>query len=77
MKDPRDIYKDEVEDLTGKIFKGDLTPLIYNLFQDSRDIEGLIEYLTGEIIEKDIKDNVVKPVAAPDFETWFDNCKQL
>lgn len=77
MKDPRDIYQDEIEELTGKIFKGDLTPLVYDLFKDSNDIEGLIKYLTGEIIEKEKEDEVVKPVAAPRFEDWFRSCKQI
>jgi len=71
MKDV-DLYRDELEELTGKIYRGDLTPLVYDLLKDSNDIKGLLHYLNKEeVIEVKEISEVSKPESAPNFAEWF------
>jgi hypothetical protein len=45
----KDIFHEELEDLTGVLFKGNITPLVYDLLKDTRDIKGLLKYLDEEV----------------------------
>lgn len=66
------LYKDELEEITGKLYNGDLTPLVYDLLKTSEDLESLLLYLTGEEVAK-VEEVVNVPKPAPSFENWFNN----
>lgn len=76
------IVKAEIEALTGKLYEGDASRIIYNMFKDTDDLNGLISYITGE----DIKDvcilqdtgNVVEVRSGrPCLKEWLRDRKQL
>lgn len=46
------LYQEELEELTGKIFAGDLTPLVYELLKKSSEKEKLILALGGKLKKK-------------------------
>lgn len=46
------LYQEELEELTGKIFAGDLTPLVYELLKNSPEKEKLVTFLGGKIKKK-------------------------
>ena len=64
------LYREELEALTSKLYKGDFTPLIYDVLKDSDDLPALLKYLTGQEIEEEIV-TVVQTDSAPSFEDWF------
>lgn len=68
-----DLYKEELEELTGKLYRGDLTPLVYDLLKDSNDLKSLLAYLKSEDIEEDVKPEIERPKPAPSFNNWFNN----
>lgn len=77
-----DKYQDEIELITGKVYNGDLTPIVFDLVKDSRHLDSLYQYLTGEILKHDINNNTGKVVRAQDsdrpcFEKWFKQCERL
>jgi hypothetical protein len=72
-----DLYKEELEELTGKIYNGDLTPLVFDLLKESPYLDVLLHELTGKEITAKPEDEVQQPTAAPKFEDWFKNCKRL
>lgn len=75
MKDT-DLYKEELESLTHKIYTGDLTPLVFEILKTSPDKKALVEYLTHEDIV--IEEEIVKaPTSAPTFSDWFGECVQI
>lgn len=76
-RDMNDFYKEEIEYLTGKLYNGDMTPLIFDLLKESCDPKGLLKYLTGEEIKEKQVEAVTTPTAAPSFEQWFKSCKRI
>lgn len=70
-------YQEELEDLTGKIFIGDLTPLVYDVLKDSKDITSLLQYLTGQDVDVNAEESVRQPEAAPNFDEWFKGCVEV
>ena len=77
MQDNSELYKEEIEELTGKVFNGDLTPLIFDILKGSVFKEDLIEELTGEKFVVSKENEVVEIEPVLDFEEWFNQCKQL
>ena len=75
------LLSDELTTLTGKIFSGDITPLVFELFKDANDIPALIAYLGGgEIDANNHKpDKVVREEGChrPSVEEWLRKCEQL
>lgn len=63
------LYQEELEELTGKIFVGDLTPLVYDLLKDTNDLPALIKHLGGVVVEQDDTPTDVQPL--PSFEELF------
>lgn len=63
------LFKEELEDLTGKIYKGDFTPLLFDLVKDSPNIKSLIKELHGTIIEE--QNTTVMPKASISFDELF------
>lgn len=75
-------YQDELEALTGKVYSGDLTPVVYDLLADSPHLSSLYTHLTGEKIHNDNDNNTHKALREkssdrPCFEKWFRNCERL
>ena len=77
MQSNTDLVKEELENLTGKIYNGDLTPLVFNLLENSDDLKGLLKQLTGESIKTLQEDTVEQPKAAPKFEEWLKGCVRI
>lgn len=77
MLDSREIYYEELENITGKLFKGDITPLVYDLLKDSTDLSGLILHLTGKEVEVKNEVKVQTPKSAPSFDDWFNSCQKI
>lgn len=71
MKD--DIYQADLEVLTHKLYKGDLTPIVFDLLKDTIYLDSLIHYLGGKPPEKEEEDNEdeIKPQAS--FIELFNN----
>lgn len=65
------VFQIELEDLTNKIFKGDLTPLVYELLKDTPYKEDLIIALGGEVKNKETKSIDEEQPFIP-FDTLFD-----
>ena len=42
------LYHDELEDLLGIIYNGDVTPLVYDLLKNTEDLPALLKYLNIE-----------------------------
>ena len=77
MVDKERFYKSELEYVTGKIYSGDMTVMVYYLLKDTQDMDSLMEYLTGErpgsnseIIEEKIQ-------KSPSFQDWFRGCTEI
>lgn len=75
-------YLNELETITGKAYRGDLTPVVYDLLQDSPNLRGLYEYLTGVKYNNDFVDNTDTDTREevsdrPCFEKWFSQCQKL
>lgn len=74
----------EIELYTGKLIEGDLTPIIFEMVQDSPDIIGLIRYLDkqeGKVTDvhfdrpsETTRDDCVN---RPDFEVWCSECEVI
>lgn len=77
-----DVYKNELESLTGKVFNGSITPIVFDLLKDSRHLDKLIKYLNkGEKpnVDNNKSDNPVRKENnnRPCFEEWFRNAERL
>lgn len=77
QKSSREIYTSELEELTGKIFMGDITPLVFDLIKDSLFKEELIKELTGEEFSIPKENNVEVVKSVEDFDSWFSSFKRL
>lgn len=77
QKRSKEIYTNELEELTGKIFMGDITPLVFDLIKDSLFKEELIKELTGEEFSIPKENNVEVVKSVEDFDSWFSSFKRL
>lgn len=70
-KESLETYKSELEELTGKVFSGDLTPMVFDLVKESVFKTELIKELTGEdfIVERDDEPAELETVV--EFDDWF------
>ena len=64
------LYQVELEELTGKIYSGDFTPLVYDLLKDARDKEALLVALGGKLKPKVVKEKTTVQ-EAPSFDKLF------
>ena len=76
------LISDEVTTVTGKVFKGDITPLVFEMFEESKDIPALIAYLNGGNtvdVNIDKSDTLVRKKSSNRLSTkeWLSNCEQL
>lgn len=69
------IQKD-LEELTNCVFRGDITPILYNLVKDSPYKEDCLEYL-GIAKQKKTVEEIVQPQPAQDFRDWFNSFKEV
>lgn len=81
MHDSND-YKTELESLSGKVFNGDITPIVFDLLKDSKHIDKLIEHLRKgdkKHVNNNKPNNTVrkKDYDRPCFEKWFSNAERL
>lgn len=71
----------ELTTVTGKIFSGDPTPLIYELLKDTKDMRGLLEYLTGGKVNVSNNkfDSTVRKKSSDrlSLEEWLAGCEKL
>lgn len=71
-----ELYKEELEELSGKIYNGDLTPIVFDLLKDTTDVKGLLNYLNATI-EEDEKMKIVTPTTGVTFEELFNNSPKI
>ncbi len=77
MADKEIFYKNELEELVGKLYNGDMTVLVYELLKDTHDMDSLLEYLTGERPESNL-DVVEEEIHnTPNFRDWFSSCTEV
>lgn len=83
MNNIDDIYRQELESLTGKVYTGDITPVVFDLLSETRYLENLYQYLTGGNISyvdnNNDTDTVVREKSndRPCFKEWFRNFERL
>lgn len=74
------MLRTELEALTGKLIRGDLTPIVYELIKESPFKLDILEY--SSIPKERIEDATKKRIsghanfdscAGPNFEDWFSN----
>ena len=66
------LYQEELEELTGKIYAGDFTPLVYELLKSTSAKDNLILALGGEVKKKPKPINTIEQ-SFMNFETLFAN----
>ena len=66
----QELFKEDIECLTGKIFQGNITPLVYEILKDTKDLKGLLNFL-NDTVTLDIEQSIPQVKAAPDFTEWF------
>lgn len=71
------IYKEELEEIIGTLYRGDITVMIYTLLKDTNDIDSLLEYLTGERPESNSDADTKKIIRSPSFKEWFNTCTEI
>lgn len=71
------LYKEEIEELLGKLFSGNITCITYELLKDTTDMEALITYLTGEEVSKGEEVREEPSHNSPSFDSWFSTCKEI
>lgn len=69
-------YKIELEAITGKLYKGDMTVMLYHLLKNTQDMDSLLEYLTGVCSESN-SDSTEEIHVAPNFSDWFKTCAEI
>lgn len=67
-----DVVHQELEDLTGKLFKGDITPIVFDILKDTADVKGLLKYL-NVVVEEENKTETKNEQEHPSFESLFNN----
>ena len=68
-----ELYREELEELTGKLYRGDITPLMYDLLKDSMNLGDLLFELTGEKPIEQMEETIERPQATMSFEDWFNS----
>lgn len=73
----------ELEILTGKLIRGDITPIVFDLIKDSHFINDIFELTldNGECDKNASKEEVSRVTnndcgIGPDFQEWFSNSVQ-
>ena len=66
--------KKDLEELSGSLFQGNLTPIVYDLIKDTIYKEECLAYL-GKKVEHVEESVDIKP--AQDFKTWFESFKEV
>ena len=66
----------ELEELTGQLVRGDVTPVVHSLLKTREQKEACLAYLNKKVKKKK---STTKPEvkAAPDFATWFSSFKEV
>lgn len=69
-----DLCKLELENLTGKIYSGDPTPLVYDLLKNSTKLPKLYEVLVNKKLEEETSVETTNgPSAMGSFEELFNS----
>lgn len=76
MTDKECLYKSELEHLIGRLYRGDMTVMVYFLLKDTPDMDSLLEYLTGESPKSDLE-KVDDEIHTPTFKEWFEQGELL
>lgn len=76
-KNSLDIYKSELEELTGKVYRGDLTPMVFDLIKESLFKEVLIKELSGEDFIVEMNAETVEFEEVLNFDDWFNSFSRL
>lgn len=82
MSKSQELFQREVEALTGKVYNGDVTPLVYEVLQSSSHLDKLLVYLRKEN-EPNVCNNESHTTLReegnnrPCFKEWFSGCEQL
>lgn len=72
----KEIIKDELEYLTGKLYRGDITPIVYDLVKDSNYLKALLidlgsVYESNKPVKNENRDNKVE------LHDWLESCEQI
>lgn len=68
-----EIVKQELEELTGKVIKGDITPILFDLIAESEYLGDLFYELSGtELTSEEVA--VRTESKTVDFDSWFNQC---
>lgn len=73
------MLRTELEVLTGKLIRGDITPIVYELIKDSPYVMDIFEHSAVVIKEEDTGDSQESPSrhadnngrSGPSFESWL------
>ncbi len=74
------IYSDELQAFTGQVFKGDITPIVFDLLKPTDRIEELLNYLRGVsdvCVKRTSQISINEGDNRFDIEEWFSQFKQL
>ncbi len=76
------VYQEELEALTGKVFTGDMSPIVFDLLSPTHNLASLYNYLTGVKLQNDNVNNTRDTLREesnnrPSFEKWFRKCERL
>lgn len=66
-------YMEELEALTGTVYRGDITPVVFELLKNTHDMKGLLSFLNKEITEVK-EEQIVQPTPCLSLEEVFGNC---
>lgn len=74
--DPK--YVQELEHLTSRIIKGNITPLVFEILKKTTDLDGLLSHLgckieRTKVVEKPAESSIDRP----DFATLFKNSEPV
>lgn len=72
----------ELEALTGKVYRGDVTAVVFDILKDTPHLDHLLAYLSEEklVNVRDNKPNTTvreEDSDRPCFEKWITRCKRL
>lgn len=77
MNNVVEMYHEELEDITGKIYEGDITTLVFDLLAKSNHLDSLYKELKGEEFVKEAEYVQVVPEASPKFTEWFEKFSEI
>lgn len=67
------LYQMELEEITGKVFTGDFTPLVYDMLKNSKAKDILIRELGGTPPKKEAPKTTKAETSFVSFEKLFNN----